>query len=88
MYSSNVRVIFFVVTLIAESFGEAITSLGGKLSLGPPPGGMILAQDDRDTNLNMLKNTMLNGNRERFMNRICILFKDCQTTGKYRTPAR
>ena len=37
--SSKVRVMFLVVTLIAESFGIALTSLGGKLSLGPPPGG-------------------------------------------------
>jgi hypothetical protein len=30
---------------VAESFGIAATNLGGRLSLGPPPGGMILAQE-------------------------------------------
>jgi hypothetical protein len=28
---------------VAESLGNATTNFGGKLSLGPPPGGIILA---------------------------------------------
>jgi len=38
---------FLVRTLVAESLGKATTNLGGKLSLGPPPGGIILAQPVR-----------------------------------------
>jgi hypothetical protein len=30
---------------VEESFGKANTNLGGKLSLGPPPGGMMLAHE-------------------------------------------
>jgi hypothetical protein len=44
VYSSKVSVIFFELKLIAESLGKAITKLGGKESLGPPFGGIILAQ--------------------------------------------
>jgi hypothetical protein len=38
---------FLVRTLVAESLGKATINFGGKLSLGPPPGGMILAQPVR-----------------------------------------
>jgi hypothetical protein len=44
MNSLKLIVIFSVVTFNAESLGEALTNTGGKLSLGPPPGGTILAQ--------------------------------------------
>ena len=37
-------VIFWSFTNVAESLGVADTGTGGKLSLGPPPGGTILAQ--------------------------------------------
>ncbi|MEB3059412.1 hypothetical protein VJI94_08265, partial [Parvimonas sp. D9] len=43
--SSNVSRIFLVFTLVAESLGLAITNRGGKLSLGPPLGGIIFAQE-------------------------------------------
>jgi hypothetical protein len=32
---------------VAESLGRATSNFGGKLSLGPPPGGIILAQPVR-----------------------------------------
>jgi hypothetical protein len=37
-------VIFLVITLVAESFGDEFINLGGKVSLGPPLGVIILAQ--------------------------------------------
>jgi hypothetical protein len=42
---------FFVVngTFTAESFGKALTSRGGKLSIFPPVGGRILAQEESVT---------------------------------------
>jgi len=43
--SSKVRRILLIYTFVAESFGLAITNRGGKLSLGPPLGGTILAQE-------------------------------------------
>jgi hypothetical protein len=36
---------FLGKTFEAESLGNALNSFGGKLSLKPPLGGMILAQD-------------------------------------------
>ena len=45
-YSSNVKVILFPVKLSAESFGFALSKRGGKESLGPPCGGMILAHPE------------------------------------------
>jgi hypothetical protein len=44
-YSSKFKVIFLGEILVEESFGKANTNLGGKLSLGPPPGGMMLAHE-------------------------------------------
>lgn len=47
-YSSKVNVIVRAVrgTFTEESLGEDITNRGGKLSFGPPPGGMIFAQEE------------------------------------------
>ena len=46
MYSSNEKVIFLPEKFIEESPGTALTSFGGIESLGPPDGGMILAQPE------------------------------------------
>ncbi len=43
-YSLNVSTIFCALKLIVESFGAALTSTGGNESLGPPVGGIMLAQ--------------------------------------------
>ena len=45
--SLKVRSIRLPLKFVAESFGLAATKTGGMLSLGPPPGGIILAQPER-----------------------------------------
>jgi hypothetical protein len=45
-YSLNVSTILFPLKFIVESFGTALTKTGGKESLGPPVGGIILAQPE------------------------------------------
>jgi hypothetical protein len=45
MYSLNDKIKVEAVTFKAESLGKAITNRGAIESLGPPPGGMMLAQD-------------------------------------------
>ncbi len=42
----NDRVMRLPVKLVAESLGVASIKTGGRLSLGPPPGGIILAQPE------------------------------------------
>jgi hypothetical protein len=44
MNSLKVRVIRLPLKLIEESLGVALTRAGGRESLGPPEGGIILAQ--------------------------------------------
>ncbi len=44
--SSKVSVILSALKLTVESFGKAESSRGGKVSRGPPCGGIILAQPD------------------------------------------
>jgi hypothetical protein len=39
--------IFGVVTFKEESLGKAMINRGAIESLGPPPGGMILAQEEK-----------------------------------------
>ena len=38
---------FLGETFEAESLGNALNNFGGKLSLNPPLGGIILAQDEK-----------------------------------------
>ena len=38
---------FLGETFEAESLGNALNNFGGKLSLNPPLGGIMLAQDDK-----------------------------------------
>ena len=49
MYSLNDRVILLPLNWVVESFGTADIKTGGRESLGPPVGGIILAQPDRPT---------------------------------------
>ncbi len=44
--SLNTSSILLPVKFSAESFGLDFTNLGGMESIGPPPGGMILAQPE------------------------------------------
>ena len=53
--------IFFDFTFTDESLGKAVTSLGGKLSLGPPLGGSILAQED-DVTIHRIREKLNNKN--------------------------
>ena len=54
-------------TLVAESLGMALMSFGGKLSLSPPLGGSILAQEvskktwykTSDTQIEYLNNSFM-----------------------------
>jgi hypothetical protein len=55
MYSSKDKIIFEVLTFNAESFGKAITKRGAIESLGPPPGGMILAQEEKPNEIRRQK---------------------------------
>src|SRR6478736_1473631 len=75
-YSSktSVMVFVFLLTLTAESLIEAITNTGAKLSRGPPPGGIMLAQEETAI---IVTSIPLN-------NKICV--NGCFMYGKYRTP--
>src|SRR5215213_5732796 len=44
-YSSKVRLILLPLKFRVESLGSAFNNCGGRLSLGPPPGGITLAQE-------------------------------------------
>jgi hypothetical protein len=44
MYSSNVMVMRLSLKFLVESLGVMPVMTGGKESLGPPAGGMMLAQ--------------------------------------------
>jgi hypothetical protein len=52
-YSLKVRTIFPPGNCVVESGGLAFINRGGRESLGPPPGGMILAQPQRDWMMEM-----------------------------------
>ena len=47
MYSSKVKVIVLLLKFLLESGGDAFKSRGGRESLSPPVGGIILAQPGR-----------------------------------------
>jgi hypothetical protein len=51
MYSSKVKVIVLFLTPLLESGGSAFISLGGVESIGPPAGGIILAQPEVRTRI-------------------------------------
>src|SRR3990170_5464742 len=64
-YSSKERVIVFSVKLREESCGSALRKTGGKLSLGPPSGGIIVAQPGRTT-ICWIKKRIMRSNRSSF----------------------
>jgi len=51
----NVSVTLLVLKLSVESAGTALTKTGGNESLGPPVGGMMLAQEVRTRSLGIKK---------------------------------
>jgi hypothetical protein len=59
----KVRVILLPVKLILESVGVASMRIGGRVSLGPPVGGIILAQPEEPIIKIVLKKTRI---RERY----------------------
>ena len=58
MNSSKVKVIVFESNPFVESGGVTFKSKGGSESLGPPVGGMILAQPEFSSAIFEIKRTM------------------------------
>src|SRR5579875_2677460 len=68
-YSSKLSVILLLLKCVEESEGVAFTKTGGKESLGPPVGGMILAQENKPLAIATANNKKRGKTKkERFMN--------------------